>query len=102
MEKDIAHLRELESEAAREKIAEIKTGEEAVKEAKTKAESLASAAGITLGKIINVQENVPGAPVPFMMLDSAAKEGRGGGSATDIQPGSTDIYSTVTLFYETR
>lgn len=33
MEKDIAHLRELESEAAREKIAEIKTGEEAVKEA---------------------------------------------------------------------
>ena len=76
--------------------------EEAVKEAKTKAESLASAAGITLGKIINVQENVPGAPVPFMMLDSAAKEGRGGGSATDIQPGSTDIYSTVTLFYETR
>jgi len=76
--------------------------EEAVKEAKTKAESLASAAGITLGKIINVQENVPGAPVPLMMLDSAAKEGRGGGSATDIQPGSTDIYSTVTLFYETR
>ena len=33
MEKDIAHLRELESEATREKIAEIKTGEEAVKEA---------------------------------------------------------------------
>lgn len=74
----------------------------AVKEAKTKAESLASAAGITLGRIINVQEseNNPPRPVAFLAKDAAV--GMGGGGNTEIQTGSTDIISNVTLFYETR
>ncbi len=72
----------------------------AVKEAKDKAESLAKAAGITLGKVVNVVEegNQP-RPVPMMAKDSAIGSPS---SPTQIQPGSTDITSTVTLYYETR
>lgn len=70
----------------------------AVKEAKDKANSLALAAGITLGKIINVQEGFSD-PRPVFAKEMMAV---GGGGETDIQPGSTDITSSVTLYYETR
>ncbi len=70
----------------------------AVKDAKSKAESLASAAGMTLGKIVNIQENANNFPRPMTgmmaIADSSAK--------TNIEPGSTDISTSVTLFYETR
>ena len=71
----------------------------AVVEAKAKAASLASAAGMTLGRIINIQEfdNDIG-PVP--LFERAV--GMGGGGDTKIEPGSTDIVSTITLTYETR
>ena len=73
----------------------------AVKEAKTKAESLAKAAGITLGKIINVQESgPPGYPVPMFDKVMLSEASRGGD--TQIETGSTDITSTITLIYETR
>ncbi len=78
----------------------------AVKEAKTKAESLAKAAGITLGKIINVVESGNDiGPRPYDMMVANTKEGGlggGGGAPTEINPGSTDISTSVTLFYETR
>ncbi len=64
----------------------------AVKEAKDKAASLARAAGITLGKVVNVVEAGP-EPQPRPLMAKAD---------TQIQPGSTDITSTVTLYYETR
>lgn len=73
----------------------------AVKEAKSKAESLAKAAGISLGKIINVVESSDNAPRPvFANVD--LKMAGGGSAPTEIAPGSTDITSSVTLFYETR
>jgi len=74
---------------------------EAVKEAKAKAENLSSAADMTLGRITNITESDPWIPRPMMM---AVKEvGLGGaGDTTNIQPGSTDIISTITLTYETR
>jgi uncharacterized protein len=77
--------------------------EEAIKEAKEKAESLAKAAGISLGKIVNIQENSMNGVAP--MLYAKAEDVRnmgGGGTPTEIQPGSTDIMTSVTLFYETR
>jgi len=78
--------------------------QEAVKEAKEKAESLAKAAGITLGKIINVVEESNNFPRPVMYAAKEAMLGGGGGDVaqTQIQPGSTDITTSVTLFYETR
>lgn len=76
--------------------------EEAVKEAKAKAESLAQAAGLTLGRIVNVQETSGGdTPRPMLAFEKAADAG-GAANQTQIQPGSTDISTTVTLSYETR
>jgi uncharacterized protein len=76
--------------------------EAAVKEAKDKATSLARAAGISLGKIINIQETDEGNfPGPMLTQDKAVGLG-GGNAATEIQPGSTDISTSVTLYYETR
>lgn len=74
----------------------------AISEAKSKAEGLARAAGITLGRIINVQE--AGTPQPPILYKAALdSRGMGGGGAeTAIEPGSTDIVSSVTLYYETR
>lgn len=74
--------------------------EEAIQEAKEKAESLAKAAGINLGRIVNVVESSADQPLP--MMAKAEGIGMGGGADTQIQPGSTDITSAVTLFYETR
>ncbi len=71
----------------------------AVKEAKDKANSLASAAGITLGKIINIQEGFSN-PRPVYAKEMMAVGG--GAEPTQIQPGSTDISTSVTLYYETR
>lgn len=75
----------------------------AVNEAREKAESLARAAGITLGKIVNVVEaGSPVYPGPFFSKDIALRAEGAGGVPTDIQPGSTDITTSVTLYYETR
>lgn len=76
--------------------------QEAVKDAKAKAESLAHAAGLTLGRIVNIQESAPSLPRPYLALSEKAVGVGGGGEPTQIQPGSTDITSSVTLSYETR
>jgi len=63
--------------------------EEAVKLAKEKAEGLAKAAGITLGKIINVTEST-GFDYPRSMIEL---------EKANITPGETEISVTVTLSY---
>lgn len=83
-----------------EKLKELtqEARKKAVEDAKIKASSLSTAAGMTLGKIVNIQEggNSP-RPVYF-----AAKDAVGMGGGAEVQPGSTDITSTITLYYETR
>ncbi len=80
---------------------------EAVKQAKAKAESLSSLAGVKLGRIINISENAGGDriyPVPMMAKAEAMDAvGNGGGTAapTNVEPGSTTYSMTVTLSYET-
>lgn len=64
----------------------------AVAQAKRKAESLAKAAGIHLGKIVNVSES-PNFPEPIYRTLEA--------QTTQIQPGTTEIKLTVTLSYQT-
>jgi uncharacterized protein len=76
--------------------------EMAVKEARDKATSLANAAGISLGKIVNVVEEPRGRFPGPQMMDLKAANAQGAGGATEIQPGSTDITTFVTLYYETR
>lgn len=75
---------------------EDKARTEAVKMAKEKAESLAKATGIRLGRIVDVQESTGFEPRPVAMqaLDSAKTE------ETQIQPGENSIKINITLSYE--
>lgn len=81
--------------------------EEAVKEAKAKAESLSRLAGVRLGKIINISENTsPDFPRPISLLTKeAAMDGADTGAVsrapTNVEPGSTTFTLSVTLSYET-
>ncbi|MBU1083231.1 SIMPL domain-containing protein [Patescibacteria group bacterium] len=76
---------------------------EAMKKAKDKARGLARAGGFRLGRLLGVDEYIPGSPGPMY--------GFGGGEAstkmdivpsTPIEPGSQEIAVTVTLRYEIR
>jgi uncharacterized protein len=72
----------------------------AVKAAKTKAESLASATGIHLGKIIDVQETNNYAPRPVLMMAKGAADSNSI-APTQLQPGENSITINITLSYET-
>jgi len=72
----------------------------AVKEAKTKAQSLADAAGIHLGKIVDVQET-PNAPQPIFRTMALDKGAGAPAPATELSPGENKISITVSLSYET-
>lgn len=74
--------------------------EEAVENAKKSAKGLAKASGISLGKIINVQESYSGGPVPIqrqvLTLDATTEES----TPTNITPGESNIEVTITLTYQ--
>lgn len=72
----------------------------AIDKAKQNAAELASQAGITLGKVVNVQESSDNGPRPY--LAAMSKDAAVGTSPTDIQPGQTQVFVQVTLTYETR
>ncbi len=89
------------NDAKREQL-EKQARDEAILKAKAKAQSVANAAGIKLGKIINLIEDNIG-PQPPVMYDRMAL-GKGGDAAenpTDLQPGENSVHVTVTLYYET-
>jgi uncharacterized protein YggE len=98
---------EVNDETKKEKLQEAR--EIAVKEAKQKAEGLARASGITLGKLINVTEDSMdgGYPRPYMALEKSAV-GMGGAadavvaSPANIEPGESELQVSVTLSYEVR
>ena len=69
----------------------------AVVDAKTKAQSIATASGVTLGRVINVQENEANRIYP---LAQTAKDA--GSSATPVQPGTSTLYKTVTVVFERK
>jgi hypothetical protein len=72
---------------------------EAIKEAKEKAQSLAKAAGMRLGKIVDIQESGNYEPRPMMM--DAALKAEGETADTQLQPGENSTTSTITIYYET-
>ena len=74
---------------------------DAVEDARTKAEELAAAAGMTLGPVISLAEGVP--PVFSPVYGMA----RGGGMAMDaaaapVEPGSTTVSVDVQMTFELR
>ena len=72
----------------------------AITDAKQKAHDIAQAAGIHLGRIVNIQENNQGSPIP-VMYDMKSGASGSGGTPTQINPGQNTITETVTLSYET-
>ncbi len=93
---------EVNEKTKEEKLQEAR--EIAVNKAKTKAEGLAKASGMSLGKIINVSEVETGNyPMPVAYTKELAF-----GSAEDssevanVTPGETNIEVTVALSYEVR
>jgi uncharacterized protein YggE len=75
--------------------------EEAVEDARTKAEELAAAAGMTLGPVVAISEGT--APIVSPVYDM----GRGGGmgmaeAAVPVEPGSTTVAVDVTMTFELR
>jgi len=74
---------------------------QAVDMAKQKAESLAKAAGISLGKIINIAENNENTITPQPLYATSLGAGQKV-AAPDIQTGSNDIITTVTISWEIR
>jgi len=69
----------------------------AVQDAKTKADELAAAAGMAVGRILTLNESSPGSPSPVAYAEDAAQ--RAGGSAP-IQVGSTEVRVDVQVTYE--
>ena len=89
-------------EESQQKALEDKTRKEAINNAKEKAKSLADAAGIRLGRIIDVQENGGGQPpVIYAMKAMDRAEGAPQAPSTELNPGENKISISVTLSYET-
>lgn len=78
-----------------------KAREEAVDKAKNKARGLASSAGISLGKIINISESTGiNYPISYAMMGKTS--GNTESVPANIEPGETDIEVTVSLSFEIR
>ena len=77
----------------------------AVEDAKEKAKGLAGAAGISLGKIMNISENQGVSPIRAYAVPAGAGSDMAlekNVTQPEIQPGQTEINVTVSLSYEIR
>ena len=83
-----------------QKSLEDKAMQQAVNNAKQKAESLASASGINLGKIVNVIQN-SSSPVPMPLGGALKNEALDTTQSTNITPGQNTVTVDVVLYYET-
>lgn len=67
---------------------------EAVADARARAELLATAAGVTLGRVVSISEGTPmQGPIPMYKAELAA-------APVPIAGGEVDVEATVTIFYE--
>jgi uncharacterized protein YggE len=75
----------------------------AIENAKQQAEELADSLGIRLGDVVNIVESSPNGN-PFMPYEKSVSldSAMGGANAPTLQPGTQEITSVVTLFFEKR
>lgn len=90
---------EVNEDTKNEKLGEARV--EAVAEAKQKAQSLASAAGVSLGKILNISES-QGSPVPIALREAGIGGAPADIAVPEITPGETDFEVTVLISFEIR
>ena len=73
----------------------------AIAAAKAKAQALADAAGVKLGKIVGFSESFGGGNPPPIFYGKDMAMGMGGGAASpSVEPGSQDVNVSVTVNYE--
>lgn len=75
--------------------------EKAISQAKEKAEEIAKAAGLKLGKVISFSESATPS-IDFYPRALSAKEAAGGGATPEIEAGSQEIQSVVSLIFEVK
>ncbi|MBM3257141.1 MAG: DUF541 domain-containing protein [Candidatus Liptonbacteria bacterium] len=76
----------------------------AFEKAQAKAEEMARASGVSLGKVVSVTEYVPG-PIPYYaygMGGAAEVKGAPAPTVPTIEPGTTEVKLNVQLIYELR
>ena len=73
--------------------------EEAVKNARARAEVLAKAAGVSLGTARSITESTTGGPIPFPERAMAAPA-TGGAPPTPVNPGEQSLQLTVSVVYD--
>lgn len=93
---------DINEETKKAKLQEAR--ELAVSEAKAKAEGLSKAAGITLGKVINVSENQTTPEIRPLYAPQATDMTslKAEAPTANVTPGETEISVTVSLAYEVR
>ena len=72
--------------------------EEAIRQAKGKAKSMAKAGGFRVGKLVSIQEGFSG-PIPFL---GAEVKDAGAVGGPILEPGSQEVVITINLTYEIR
>ena len=78
---------------------------EAIDDARTKAEELASQLGVSLVRIVGFNENGGGYPMPYYkreMMTMSADSSMGGAVAPELPVGENKIMSSVSVTYEIR
>jgi len=92
---------DISEDVKEEKLNEARA--EASAKAKRKAEGLAKAAGVTLGKIINISESQGGDfPIPIALMEKAGSPMAEEPTPADIKPGETELSVLISLSYEIR
>ncbi len=74
--------------------------DEAVKDAREKAEAIAKYSGRRIGKVLSVNEVSGGQVMPMYNLRTAADIGGAGGAG--VEPGSSTVYKSLTVVFELR
>lgn len=72
----------------------------AVKDAQDRAAQLADAAGVEVGRIINISEGYSSSPMPVDFSRAYAEDAMGAGGAVPIQTGSQTVQISVTMTFE--
>jgi uncharacterized protein YggE len=85
----------------KQKQLEDQARKEAIDAAKEKANSIAQASGIHLGRLVDVQEDGGNGGVQPLPMMQAAKVATTDSAPTQLNPGENKITSNVTLSYET-
>ena len=81
-----------------------KAREQAVEKAKVRAQELAKASGVKLGRIISVNQSGSNTPEasPYPMYAMGGGFGGGGSASPNVEPGMQDIIESMTLTFELK